>query len=98
MIRLITSALTKKTVILSKCYGTTTKSTTNKLIIENIRNGIKHLRLYDEIDLLPADLDWDFLLDRKNIEAIEINNLNRKGTGNIHKLVSFIFSLYIFFN
>ena len=57
-------------------------------IIENIKNGIKHLRIYDEIDLLPADLNWEYLLDTKNIEAIDRNNKDRKGIGNIQEVVS----------
>ena len=63
----------------------------NKFIIENIKNGIKHLRICDEIDLLPADLDWEYLLNKKNIEQIEQNNLNKKGVGDIKKVVMLIF-------
>lgn len=54
--------------------------------IENIKNVVKHLRIYDEIDLLPADLDWEYLLDKNNIKSIEENNKNRKGVGNIRQV------------
>ena len=96
MIRHFTSVLTKNSANLIKysCtprFSSTIRPSANKLIIDNIRNGIKHLRIYEEIDLFPADLDWDYLLDKENIQKIEQNNLNRKGSGNIHKLVSFSF-------
>ncbi len=57
-----------------------------KETIEIIRNGIKHLRIFDEIDLAPADLDWEYLLDKKNLDMIIENTKARKGVGNINKV------------
>lgn len=86
----LTHFISKSSSQSAKFYATTTTTThittDNKLIIENIKNGIKHLRMYDEIDLVAADLDWDYLLDVENIGQIEENTINRKGVGNIHKV------------
>ena len=49
---------------------------------------MKKLRIYDEIDLLPADLDWSYLLNEENLLEIEKNNQKRKGNGDIRNLVS----------
>ncbi len=99
MIRLFNNVLAKNSNNIIKYnspsrLSTTVRSRANKLIIDNIKNGIKHLRIYDEIDLYPADLDWDYLLDEGNIFKIEQNNLNRKGIGNIRKVVSFGANLF----
>ena len=61
-----------------------------KQTIEIIRNGIKHLRIFDEIDLAPADLDWEYLLDNKNLDMIIENTKARKGIGNINKVARFV--------
>ena len=54
-----------------------------------IEKNINCLRIYDEIDLLPGSLDWTYLLDEKNLLAIDQNNKARKGSGNIHTVVNF---------
>lgn len=78
----------------SGTHSVQSPSTDSKNVtIENIRNGIKHLRIYDEIDLAPADLDWEYLLDRRNLGAIKENSKARKGVGNIHKVVRMCFFL-----
>ncbi|CAF0792264.1 unnamed protein product [Brachionus calyciflorus] len=54
-----------------------------------IENTIRKIRVYDEIDLLPADLDWNYILNTKNIQFINDNVNLRKGNGDIlglHKL------------
>ena len=44
-------------------------------------------RLYGKWELPDIDLDWDYLSDPGNRDAIKMNILNRKGVGNINKLV-----------
>lgn len=58
-------------------------------LIENIKNGINHLRIYDKIELLPADLDWNYLLNKNNLDLIMQNSVDRKSNGNIKKVVEF---------
>ncbi|KAK2145396.1 hypothetical protein LSH36_685g01023 [Paralvinella palmiformis] len=43
-------------------------------------------RLYGKWELPDIDLDWDYLSDPGNRDAIKMNILNRKGVGNINKL------------
>lgn len=93
MIRIFCKSQNLKSIfLLNKTFSSgaicRSQPTNNNQIIENIKNGIKHLRIYDEIDLLPADLDWEYLLDTKNIEAIDRNNKDRKGFGDINEVVS----------
>jgi seryl-tRNA synthetase len=54
--------------------------------IKLVEECVKKLRIYDEIDLLPADLDWNHLLDKKNLNKIEENVKSRKAHGNIKTL------------
>ena len=54
-----------------------------------IENSIKKIRIYDEIDLFPADLDWNHLLSTSNIQNISENIKVRKGNGDIIGLVLF---------
>lgn len=56
--------------------------------IKIIEEGVKKLRIYYEIDLLPADLNWNYLLDENNLKTIDSNNSNRKGTGDIKTVVN----------
>jgi hypothetical protein len=56
--------------------------------IKYLEENVKKLRIYDEIDLLPADLDWSYLLNEENLLEIEKNNQKRKGNGDIRNLVS----------
>ena len=60
----------------------------NESTVKFIEENVKKLRIYDEIDLLPANLDWNYLLNEKNFSKIEKNNQNRKGNGDIKALVS----------
>ena len=57
---------------------------TNLKILED---SVQKLRIYDEIDLYPAALNWQHLLDKNNLNKINENNLNRKGNGDIANLV-----------
>ena len=59
----------------------------DKHLLASIKSGIENLRIYDEIDLLPAELDWNYLLDVKNLKHIEENNKIRKGVGDIYTVV-----------
>ncbi len=61
----------------------------DKNLLASIKSGIDNLRIYDEIDLLPAELDWNYLLDAKNLKHIEENNIIRKGVGDIYAVVRF---------
>lgn len=53
-----------------------------------VQESVKRLRFYDKVDLLPADLDWSYLLDTKNIETLNENVKSRKGNGDIFALVN----------
>jgi len=92
MMRILSKSFNLKSIfLLNKEFSSSTiirsqPPANRSQIIENIKNGIKHLRIYDEIDLLPADLNWEYLLDTKNIEAIDRNNKDRKGIGNIQEV------------
>ena len=55
--------------------------------IDVIKDGVRKLKLFSEIDVLPVELDWEYILDEKNLEKIEANNLNRKGLGDIRLVV-----------
>jgi hypothetical protein len=55
--------------------------------IRFIEDSIKRIGIFDEIDLVPAQLDWEFLLDEKNVACITANVKNRKSTGDIKTLV-----------
>jgi hypothetical protein len=65
-----------------------TNSSENLTTIKYLEENVKKLRIYDEIDLLPADLDWSYLLNEENLLEIEKNNQKRKGNGDIRNLVS----------
>ena len=65
------------------------RQTDNNQKINFIEKSIQNLRIYDEIDLSPAKLNWNYLLDKDNKEKIQINNLYRKGNGDIVKVVSY---------
>ena len=56
--------------------------------LEFLEKSVKNLRIYDEIDLSPADMDWNYLLNENNISAIEKNIQKRKGNGDIKTLVN----------
>ncbi len=58
-----------------------------KTHVKLIENGVKKLRIYDQIDLFPAQLDWNYLLDPKNKQKIQANNRNRASDSNINDLV-----------
>ena len=58
------------------------------LYLKKIEDGIKKLRIYEEIDLPAADLDWLYLLNEKNIAKINENKVNRKANGDILKVVN----------
>ncbi len=64
-------------------YNAPSADSTVNLIVE----CVKKLRIYDEIDLPAADLDWNYLLDEANSKFIEKNYLSRKGHGDIKALV-----------
>ena len=53
-----------------------------------LEKSVKNLRIYDEIDLSPADMDWNYLLNENNVSAIEENIQKRKGNGDIKTLVN----------
>ena len=57
------------------------------LYIKKIQDGVKKLRLFDEIDLFAADLNWPYLLDEKNVNKINENKINRNANGDIFKVV-----------
>ena len=59
----------------------------NSSSVAAIERGVAKLRIYDEIDLLAADLDWHYLLDKANLERIAQNIQERKSTGDIASLV-----------
>jgi hypothetical protein len=65
-----------------------------KTHVKIIENGVKKLRIYDQIDLFPAQLDWNYLLDPKNKESIQANNKNRASDANINELVSKFYSSF----
>jgi hypothetical protein len=53
-----------------------------------IKDGIKQLRLYSDLDLIPAQLDWDYILKMENYKIIEENIRNRKTKGDIQLVVN----------
>jgi hypothetical protein len=61
------------------------------LYIKKIQDGVKKLRIFDDIDLSAADLNWPYLLDEKNLSKINENKMNRNANGDIFKVV------YIYF-
>lgn len=63
-----------------------TTSCVRSFPVKLVEECVKKLRIYDEIDLLPADLDWNYLLDEKNLNEIEKSINNRKAHGNIKSL------------
>ena len=83
--------LSKRLFHKSKSYSKTSS------IIENqheshlkiLEQQVKKLRIYDEIDLMPADLDWNYLLNEENLSKIEKNCQIRKSNGDIKALVRF---------
>ena len=65
--------------------------------INYIKNRIRNLRIYEDIELRPATLDWEYLLNKQNLSFIDLNNKNRKGLGNIQLVVSeFVKKLFYF--
>lgn len=62
-------------------------STSQNDYVKFVEQSAKKLRIHEEIDLLPADLDWKYLLDPKNLQIINENVKNRKGNGDILALV-----------
>lgn len=74
-----------------KCFYTTDAVLTDLKYVKCVQDGIiKHIRPFKNIDLLPAQLDWQYLLDKKNVNQIENNVKNRKGVGEINLLVSIL--------
>ena len=55
--------------------------------IKYIENKVRGLRVYEDIELLPAALDWHYLLNKDNATKIDANNKNRKGLGDIQLVV-----------
>lgn len=55
--------------------------------IASLRDLASKIRVYDEIDLAAADLDWAFLLDKSNLNRIDQNASGRKASCDIHELV-----------
>ncbi|RNA08709.1 serine--tRNA mitochondrial-like [Brachionus plicatilis] len=48
-----------------------------------IENNLKKIRIFDEIDLYPAGIDWKYVLNPANLSNIEDNIKKRKGNGDI---------------
>lgn len=74
---------------------------TNRLQINNngvqlIENYLKKIRIFDEIDLYPAGIDWGYVLNPLNMIKIENNITARKGNGDISALVNYIALLLVF--
>jgi hypothetical protein len=55
--------------------------------VKFIETSINKLRPSEDIDILPAVLDWNYLLNKENLTKIETNNKNRKGLGDIRLVV-----------
>ena len=55
--------------------------------IRFLENSIRKIGIFDEIDLAPAQLNWEYLLDEKNFEKINSNIQNRKARGDISAVV-----------
>ena len=68
--------------------------------INFIENRVRKLRIYEDIELQPAGLNWQYLLSKHNLSYIDLNNKNRKGHGDIQLVVNqenakIIFSLLL---
>lgn len=59
----------------------------NKDRVELIENYLKKIRIFDEIDLYPAGIDWGYVLNPANLTSIDQNIKIRKGNGDIFALV-----------
>lgn len=59
--------------------------------IQFIKTNVSNLRTSADIDLLPAALNWDYILNKDNFNTIGLNIKNRKGNADI-KLVVTIFN------
>lgn len=55
--------------------------------VKMINELVRRIRAYEDIDLNAAELDWNYILDRKNLETINKNIHNRKGVGDTSTLV-----------
>lgn len=62
--------------------------------IASLKDLVSKIRVYDEIDLAAADLDWDFILDKANLDRIDRNAKIRKSPCEIAELVGEFFMLY----
>lgn len=80
----------KNLSLLSRSFGVSA----NKSNLTQLRNEIAKLDLYGEVNVKPADLDWDFILDEKNLSSIDLNNKNRKSNCDINQVVTFIEKLF----
>lgn len=55
--------------------------------IDYIDKSVHELRVSEDIGLRAASLNWKYILDRDNLARIDLNNKNRKGTGDINLVV-----------
>ncbi len=74
--------------LMSTISPSSTSSSKSNNTIAAIERGVDKIRIYDEIDLLAAHLDWHYLLDAANRHHIEQNIQRRKGNGDIASLVT----------
>ena len=44
-----------------------------------------------KLELPAPEFDWEYLCDERNLEEIKQNIENRKGVGDIHKVVSLVY-------
>lgn len=76
-----------KVVKKSCCMSTKPVVYDKAATIACLNDMVGKIRVYDEIDLLAAHLDWHYLLDKRNIEQINANVRNRNANCDIRSLV-----------
>ena len=65
--------------------------------IASLKDLVAQIRVYDEIDLEAADLDWDYILDKRNFDRINENINNRKTNFDLAALVKSPICLWALF-
>jgi seryl-tRNA synthetase len=55
-------------------------------LYQTIQNCIQRFRFFEEIDLKPAELEWNYILNEENLEDIEENIKNRSSNCDIREL------------
>jgi hypothetical protein len=55
------------------------KHYSNVRYLNLIEDGVKNIQMYKYLDIAPAQLDWNYLLNEDNQKIIKENITNRKG-------------------